>query len=66
MIGAQGVTFNRTPAYAYGTDPMDNTVVNIEGGKFVFKSYLKDSFKRLGVSDEALRNQMKEFKLILE
>lgn len=66
MIGAQGVTFNRTPAYAYGTDPMDNTVVNIEGGKFVFKSYLKDSFKRLGVSDEAIRNQMKEFKLILE
>jgi len=66
MVGVQGVTFNRTPAYAYGTDPMDNTVVNIENGKFVFKSYLKDSFKRLGITEETVRNQMRDFKLILE
>lgn len=66
LIGVQGVRFNRTPSYAYGTDPAENVIISIADGKFVFKSYLKDSFKRLGVTDEMIRNQLREYKLIVD
>jgi len=39
-------------------------VVTIEGGKFVFKGYLKESFDRLGVKDADVQAQLREFKLI--
>lgn len=64
LMGRQGTRFNRTPEDGYGTDPRDTVVVTIEGGKFVYKAYLKESFARLGVKDEDVQAQLREFKLI--
>jgi branched-chain amino acid transport system substrate-binding protein len=64
LMGRQGTRFNRTPEDGYGTDPRDTVVVTIEGGKFVFKGYLKESFDRLGVKEADVQAQLREFKLI--
>ncbi len=66
LIGAQGVAFNRTRGYGYGSDPTDNVIVAIEGGKFVFKGYMKDSLKNLQVQDESVRQQLRAFKIMTE
>ncbi len=66
LVGIQGLKFNRTPNYGYGGDPSDLVIVNIEGGKFTFKGYLKDSLQRLGIKDEAIKAQMREFNIITQ
>ena len=66
LPGAQGVFFNRTEVDGYGVDPRQNVVATIEAGKFVFKGYLADSFKRLGITEDAIRAQMREFKLLID
>jgi branched-chain amino acid transport system substrate-binding protein len=64
LMGRQGTRFTRSLEDGYGTDPRDTVVVTIEGGKFVFKGYLKESFDRLGVKDADVQAQLREFKLI--
>jgi branched-chain amino acid transport system substrate-binding protein len=66
FVGVQGVTFNRTPQNGYGVDPRDNVVATIQGGKFVFKAYLPESFKNLGVSDNAFLAMMREHKMLID
>ncbi len=63
---AQGIRTNRTPSDAYGIDPRDVVVASIEGGRFVFKGYLKDSYKALGIKDEAITEQMRRFKMLAD
>jgi len=64
LIGRQGTRFSRSPEDGYGTDPRDTVVVTIEGGKFVFKGYLKESFDRLGIKDADVQAQLRELKLV--
>jgi len=64
LMGRQGVRFSRTPQDGYGTDARDTVVVNVEGGKFVFRAYLKESFDRLKISDAALQAQLRELNMI--
>lgn len=66
IIGVQGVTFNRTPQDGYGVDPRDNVVATIEGGKFTFKGYLPESFKDLGVGNDAFFAIMREHKMLID
>ncbi len=66
FVGAQGVRFNRTPQDGYGVDPRDNVVASIEGGKFVFKDYLPQSFTNLGVKDDAFLGLMREHKMLID
>jgi branched-chain amino acid transport system substrate-binding protein len=66
LIGVQGVTFNRTPQDGYGTDPMDNIVASIEGGKFVFKGYMSASFQKLGISQDAVINMMRQHQVLID
>ncbi|MBV9066487.1 MAG: ABC transporter substrate-binding protein [Methylobacteriaceae bacterium] len=66
LVGVQGVTFNRTPKDGYGTDQTDNIVTTIENGKFVFKGYLGESFKNLGVTQETVHKLMREHHLLLD
>ena len=66
FVGVQGVSFNRTPQNGYGVDPRDNVVASIEGGKFVFKAYLPESFKNLGVKDDAFLAIMREHKMLID
>jgi len=66
FLAVQGIRINRTPGSPYGIDPRDVVVASIENGKFVFKGYLKDSFTALGIKDEAIRDEMREFKMLAE
>jgi branched-chain amino acid transport system substrate-binding protein len=66
FAGVQGVSFNRTPHDGYGVDPRDNVVATIEGGKFVFKAYLPQSFKNLGIKDDAFLALMHKHKMLIE
>lgn len=66
FVGVQGVSFNRTPQNGYGVDPRDNVVASIQDGKFVFKAYLPESFKNLGVSDAAFLAIMHEHKMLID
>jgi branched-chain amino acid transport system substrate-binding protein len=66
FLGAQGVRFNRTPQDGYGVDPRDNIIASIEGGKFVFKEYVPQSFKNLGITDEAFQALMREHKMLID
>ena len=66
LLMAQGIHVNRTPGNAYGIDPRDVALATIENGKFVFKAYLKDSFKNLGITDQAITDQMRRFKMITD
>jgi len=45
---------------------MDNIVATIERGKFVFKGYMIESFRRLGVSEDMVRKLMRENNLLLD
>jgi len=60
------MTFNRTPQDGYGTNPMDNIVATIERGKFVFKGYMIESFRKLGISDEMVRRLMREQNVLID
>lgn len=64
LIGRQGTRFSRSPEDGYGTDPRDTVVVTIEGGKFVFKGYLKESFDRLSIKDADVQAQFRELKIV--
>jgi len=64
LVGAQGLRFNRTPNFGYGVEPSDLAIVAIEGGKFTFKGYLKDSLDALGIKDDAIKAQMREFNIL--
>jgi branched-chain amino acid transport system substrate-binding protein len=64
LLGRQGARFNRTPEDGYGTDPRDTVVATIEGGKFVFKGYLKESFERLKIRDSDIEAQLRELKIV--
>jgi branched-chain amino acid transport system substrate-binding protein len=64
LMGRQGVRFNRTPEDGYGTDPRDTVIATIEGGKFVFRGYLKESFDRLKIRDADVDAQLRELKMI--
>jgi len=66
LIGVQGVAFNRTPQDGYGTNPMDNIVATIERGKFVFKGYMIESFRKLGISEEMVRKLMRDHNLLID
>ena len=66
LVGVQGMTFNRTPQDGYGTNPMDNIVATIERGKFVFKGYMIESFRKLGISDEMVRRLMREQNVLID
>lgn len=64
LIGRQGTRFSRTPEDGYGNDARDTAIATIEGGKFVFKGYLKESLDRLGVKDADYQALLREFKVI--
>lgn len=66
LMGRQGTRFSRSPADGYGTDPRDTVIATIEGGKFVFKGYLKESFDRLGIKDADVQAQLRELKILVE
>jgi branched-chain amino acid transport system substrate-binding protein len=66
MLGVQGVRFNRNPQDGYGVDPRDHVIASIEGGKFVFKAYLPQSFKNLGIKDDAFLALMREHKMLID
>lgn len=66
LAGVQGVRFNRTPQNGYGVDPRDNVVASIAGGKFVFKDYLPNSFKNLGITDAAFQALLREHKMLVD
>ena len=66
LVGVQGVRFNRSESDGYGLDPREDIIASIEGGKFVFKGYLRDSLDRLGITDAAIRAEEKKSKIILK
>ncbi len=66
LMGRQGTRFSRSPEDGYGTDPRDTVIATIEGGKFVFRGYLKESFDRLGVKDADVQAQLQELKILVE
>jgi branched-chain amino acid transport system substrate-binding protein len=66
LVGMQGVRFNRSEGDGYGVDPREDVIASIEGGKFVFKGYLRDSLDHLGITDAAIRGEFKKFKIILQ
>ncbi len=59
LLGRQGTRFSRTPEDGYGSDPLDTVVANIEGGKFVFRGYTRESFDRLKIKDADLQAEMR-------
>lgn len=66
LAGVQGVRFNRSSQDGYGVDPRDNVVASIAGGKFVFRDYLPNSFKNLGVKDDAFESLRREHKILID
>ncbi len=64
LMGRQGTRFNRTLDDGYGTDPHDTVVATIEGGKFVFKGYVKESFDRLKIKDADVQAELRQLKFL--
>jgi hypothetical protein len=66
LMPAQAAVAADAEGDGYGGGPREDVIASIEGGKFVFKGYLRDSLDHLGITDAAIRGEFKKFKIILQ